>query len=352
MQPRISTARRHGTPALLVAIVLLVALVGAVSTPSIDYVATDTLIMTGTVVGLYLFVGTSGIFSFGHVGLMAVGGYTSGLLSIPVEKKALLLPDLPGFLASTTLSPPVAVLAGGVAAMVVAAVFAVPLSRLAGLTAALGTLAMLFIVDSVASNWTAVTNGGAGLGGFNFATDRSMALTFAIAAIVGGWLFQESRAGLRIRASREDEHAARAIGVSVGAARALAFVISAFVVGIGGGLLAHEIRTVTPEAFFLPLTFLTLAMLVVGGIGSLSGAVVGAVVLAIVGEVLSNAAADQPGVREVGLAVVMLVALVLRPRGLMGGREITLPDRCRLQSLAALRRERHTIDTKLGEADG
>lgn len=316
--------RRQSTPLILIGLVILVALVGAFTTPQVNYVAVNALVMVVTVVGLYIFVGNSGIFSFGHIGLMAVGGYTSALLSIPAEKKQLLLPDLPGFIAATTLAPELAILVGGLVTALVALVFAAPLARLSGLTAALGTLSLLFIVNSVAANWNEVTNGGAGIGGIPFATTRVTAVVFAIGAILVAWWYQRSGSGLRLRASREDETAATACGVFVGRERSIAFVLSGFVVGVGGGLLAHQLGTITPDAYYLALTFLSLAMLVVGGITTLSGAVIGTVVLAAVAEVLSEieSAAAAPGLREVGIALIMLVVLIARPRGITGGREV------------------------------
>ena len=312
------------TPALLSVLVVLVALIGAFSTPQINYTAVNALVMVVTVIGVYVFVGNSGIFSFGHVGLMAVGGYISAVLSMPEAKKALILPDVPGFLANVTLQPEVAILVGGVATALVALLFALPLTRLSGMTAALGTMSLLFILYSVASNWSELTNGGAGLGGIPFATNRVTAVCFAIGAIVLAWVYQRSPYGLRLRASREDETAARASGVHVGLERAIAFVVSGFIVGVGGGLLAHQLGTITPDSFYLALTFLTLAMLVVGGMTTLSGAVIGTVVIAAVSEGLTEVEAvfAAPGLREVGIALIMLTVLLLRPRGITGGREI------------------------------
>lgn len=319
-----SLAGRLATPLVLIGLVVLVAVIGAFTTPQINYVAVNALVLVVTVVGLYVFVGNSGIFSFGHIGLMAVGGYSAALFSIPTEKKELLLPDLPGFLSSFTVQPVVAILLGGVVTALVAMVFALPLARLSGLTAALGTLSLLFIVYNVAGSWAAVTNGGSGIGGIPFATDRVTAVLFAAGAILLAWLYQRSSFGLRLRASREDEIAATASGVHVGRERALAFVLSGFVVGVGGGLLAHQLGTITPDAFYLALTFLTLAMLVVGGITTLSGAVLGTLVLSAVAELLSEieGAFEAPGLREVGITLIMLAVLIARPRGITAGREI------------------------------
>ncbi|WP_245492917.1 hypothetical protein [Mesorhizobium sp. M7A.F.Ca.CA.001.04.1.1] len=115
----------------------------------------------------------------------------------------------------------------------------------------------------------------------------------------------------------------------------MAFVISGAVMGLGGALMAHSIGVVTPDTFYLGLTFITLSMLVVGGMGSLSGGVVGVVLLSALIQALrwleagvslgESTFALPKGVQEIALGVIMIVILALRPSGLMGNREITLP---------------------------
>jgi branched-chain amino acid transport system permease protein len=315
------------TPALLMGVVAVSAVVtGWLAAPEIDYAVVTALVLLVVVIGLYVFTGNSGVFSFGHIALMAIGGYTAALLSVPAGRKEILFPEMPGFLAHASVAPLPAVLIGGLVAAITAGLFAVPLMRLAGLTAALGTFALLFIVYDVASNWDAVTNGGAGIGGIPRVTTQGSALVWALVFIALAWWFQHSRVGLRLRASREDERAAEASGVNVARERGIAFVLSAFVVGVGGGLYAQHIGTITPEAFYLPLTFLTLAMLVIGGINALSGAVIGVVVVTALQQALVQleARVDRPGITEVGLSLAMLAMLLARPRGLTAGREIGL----------------------------
>ena len=119
--------------------------------------------------------------------------------------------------------------------------------------------------------------------------------------------------------------------------RRVAFVISAFFLGVAGGLYAQFLGNLTPGTIYLDITFLTLAMLVVGGIHSLSGAVLGSVFISVVAEILRRAEggfdlgfiefAGRSGVREVGLALVLLGVLLWRPEGIVGGREIALRRR-------------------------
>ena len=161
------------------------------------------------------------------------------------------------------------------------------------------------------------------------------ALAWVIATLIIGHMFQISRYGLALVATREDELAAKASGISVFQVRLIAFVLSAFFVGVGGALYAHFLGGVSVNLFYLDMTFLTLAMLVVGGINSLSGAVVGVVVISTVTEVLrrferginiNGVTLHIPeGSQELSLALLMLVVLIFRQQGITGNHEVTYP---------------------------
>jgi len=305
--------------------------------PETQGVVVVALINLTLVVGLYTFVGTSGVFSFGHIGFAAIGAYTAGLLVIPPSQKAILQPSLPTFIADAHFGSIGATLMGGLVAAAVAAVLAVPLMRLNGLAAGLATFAVLVIVRTVANSWDQVTNGAAGLSGLPVSTNKNQALVWALVAIVAALVFQNTGLGLRLRGSREDYPAARSLGVNVHAERRVAWVVSAFLVGIGGGLYGQYLGSFNANAFYLALTFTTLAMLVVGGLTSLSGAVIGSLVISFIGEFLNRVEQGvhvgpvhipaRPGLREVGLAAIMLAILILRPRGLTNGRELPWPSR-------------------------
>jgi branched-chain amino acid transport system permease protein len=325
-------------PAALIALTCLVTLVSWVLGPdSLDRVVVGMVINLIVVVGLYTFVGLSGVFSFGHAAFMAIGAYAGAILVIPPETKEFVLPDLPGFLARVHLDPlPATVAAGGIAAAV-ALVLSVPLARLSGLTAGLASFAVLVIVNVVAKNWQQVTHGTAGVAGIPTATTVEGALAWALVAIAAAWALQRSAIGLRLRASREHEAAARSIGIGVARERAVAFVVSAFFVGVAGALLGMFIGSFNPDAFFLNITFLMVVMLVIGGTTSLSGAVVGSIVISGAAEILRRIEGgvdlglvevpSRPGLREVGLALLMLAILIRRPNGLTGGRELHWPAR-------------------------
>lgn len=300
------------------------------------------LIQLIIVVGLYIFIGNSGVFSFGHMCFMALGAYTAALLTIPVRNKALILPGLPDFLASAQTSPITATLIGAGIAALFASVIAIPLMRVSGLTAGLATVALLIIVRVVLGNWGEVTAGTAGLAGIPTSTNRFTIAAWVLVSLLVAQAYQVTSAGLRLRSSREDDIAASAVGIRVSAERRVAFVISAAVVGAGGALYAQFQGNITPDAFYLKQTFLVIAMLVIGGMTSLSGAVLGALAVSAAAQLFRTAESGftigsmtitaRPGLTEVGLALLMLLVLILRPSGITGGREIGFRFRRRFKT--------------------
>jgi len=324
------------TPLLALALLLIgTAGIVAICPPGTQRVAIEALIKLLVVVGSYIFIGNSGVLSFGHVSFMAVGAYVSALLTMKPTAKAVFLPELPGVIAHAEWPSLPGALAGGGAAAVLALLVGLPLMRLSGVSASIATFAVLVVVYIVLGNWTAVTGGQNSLMGLPAYVDLWTALGWALAAIVIAFAYQETRSALQLRASREDEAAAQATGVNVVRHRLIAFVISAFLSGIAGVLLAHFLGIVRVENFYLDLTFLIVAMLIIGGRGSLTGAVAGAVVIAVLTELLrqieigvqigKTTIGAPPGVGDVILALIMLLIILFRPNGLAGGRELTWP---------------------------
>jgi branched-chain amino acid transport system permease protein len=268
---------------------------------------------------------------------MALGAYTSALLTVPVTIKHTLLPALPHFLAVAHFSYTTAALMGGVVAALFALVAAVPLMRLSGLAAGIATFSVLIVVNVVAGNWTALTRGQQTMLGVPLDTTVAKTLLWVCIAIFAAFLFQESRVGFRLRATREDEFAARSIGIGVKRERTAAFVLSAFITGMAGAFFGHYLGSFSAQAFYLDLTFVTFVMLVIGGINSLSGAVVGSVVVSAFSEVLLRLERGShigpvmitlpDGSEQIVLALFLLLILILRPAGITGGRELRWPFR-------------------------
>lgn len=332
MMARFDSFMRAIWPALsLCLIVLVVASIGSNLSLVNQRHTIEILINVVLVVGLYSFVGNSGVLSFGQMSFMTIGAYTTALITIPLVQKQFLLPDLPSWLADASFSGiPAALIAAG-ASVLFALIIVVPISRLGGLAASLAMFAVLVIVYQVAINWDAVTRGSRTMLGVPADTTIWVALFWAMAMIVVAYLHQRSNSGLRLRASREDEFAARAAGISIARERGIAFLVSAFIIGIGGFLYAQFQGAFTPNSFYLHITFLTIAMLVVGGQKNLAGAVVGAVLVSVLSVFLNNIEdgftfgpvdfGGRDGLSDTALAAIILLVLVFRREGIMRGRE-------------------------------
>ena len=319
----------------LIALALLSFLLAGLSVGFEDFVIT-VLINLILVVGMYIFIGNSGVLSFGHISFMALGAYAAALLSIPTAQKQFVLPDLPHWLANAQMASIPSILIGAAFAGFIGLIVGIPLMRLSGIAASIATLAVLVITNIVLGEWQTITGGRTALVGVPITTTTGTALAWCMLAITAAWLFQHSRTGLRLRASREDPVAARAAGIGITRERLIAFAISACVVGVGGGLYGHRIGSFAPNDFYFHITFFLIAMLVIGGIKSLSGAVVGTLTVSAIQEIigrLENGEGVGPihlhlrdGVTDAVLALLVLLIMLLRPGGITGGRELVMPS--------------------------
>jgi branched-chain amino acid transport system permease protein len=313
-------------------IAAMVLLVEAADVRLYDRIGIQLCISLVLVLGLQAFMGNSGILSFAHIGFMGVGAYTSAVLTIPAQMKGMALPDLYPFLQGVALSPAFGIAAGGLVAAAVAAAVSYPLMRLSDAAAVITSFGLLVVLYTLTTHWSALTNGPRTLFGVPAATTLPAAAMVAVGAVAVALAFKESRTGRLLRASRDDEIAAASLGAHVPALRYRAFVLAALMAGVGGGLWGHFITSFSPKAFYLKETFVILAMLVIGGPATVTGAVVGAFVVTIAFEALraiearlNEAAlfADQViGLTEIVLALSMIGVLVLRPGGLFPTREI------------------------------
>ncbi len=306
-------------------------------TDNIDLVqrGTATLILIIMVVGLHVFSGNSGVISFGSVAFAMIAAYTSALITIPAEDKPSLFPDMPFFLTwliDFSVPVPLGIAIAVVFTMAVAFIVGIPLVRLSGLAAGIGTLAFLVVVQVIVSKWKAVTRGESTMVGVPQETTLWWALVGVIIAISVAAIYQLTRRGRRLIATREDDKAAMSIGISIPIERLWGWVASCGISALGGALYGHYIASFQPSTFGLSLTFLVIAMLVVGGMGSLTGAVIGVLVLQALAELLRTVelnglgpipAFDIPGLVEVILALILLIVLIARPAGITGGREVT-----------------------------
>ena len=330
--------RVHGAVELLAPVALVVAagLVGAVVSRATETYFVNALVSVAIVVALYIFVGNSGVVSFGHVSFVAVGAWAAGVLSVPGGEKPAIMPNLFGFLRDSTVGnvPSLAIAAAVGAAY--ALVVGLPLMRLSGLAAGIATFGVLEITHNVLQYWERIGPGVTTFSSVPETTGVLQAAAGATIAVVAAFAYQRSRFGRLLRATREDSAAARAVGVSVYRQRLIAFALSGGLAGFAGGLYVH-LLPINADVVYLDLTFLTLAMLVVGGATSLWGAVVGALAISGVDSLLAEAengirvagvSIDLPaGTRIIVVGALMALVLIVRPSGLTGGREVRIPRR-------------------------
>jgi branched-chain amino acid transport system permease protein len=326
------------------ALVVAAGFLGATFSRSSEIYFINALVMVSVVVALYVFVGNSGVLSFGHISFFAVGVWAAGVLSIPEQEKPATMPYLFDFLSSTTVGNVPSLLIAAAVGGVFAFLVGLPLMRLSGLAAGIATFAVLGITNNILRYYEKI---GPGLNTFSSVpetTDLLQASVGALLVIVAAFAYQRSRLGRQLRATREDPAAARAVGVSIYRQRLAAFALSGFLAGFAGGLYVHFLP-INADAVYLDLTFITLAMLVIGGSTSLWGAVVGALAVSGLDSVLANAengievlgrTVDVPtGTRIVVVSALMALVLILRPSGLTGGRELSLRPPRRLRPAAS-----------------
>jgi branched-chain amino acid transport system permease protein len=322
---------------LIVPLLILALLVYAFGSTVLQRIATVMFINLIVVVGLQTFTGNSGVLSFGHISFMGIGAYASVLFSMSPADKALALRRLYDILANVHLPFLPSLLIGAGMAALVAIVIGFPLMRLSGAAAVIATFALLVIIHVIFINWDEVTNGARTIFGITQHTSLWVTAAWALFFIVIAYWFKETSVGLRLRASREDEQAAASLGINIVIVRWIAFILSAFIVGVGGVLWAHFITSFSPVAFYLTYTFLIVAMLIIGGTNSVAGAVVGTVVVTLIFEGLRgienavNLAQLLPttvsGLTELCLSIAMILILIYRPSGIMGGKEFSWPKK-------------------------
>jgi branched-chain amino acid transport system permease protein len=325
---RVDPALQLFAPIVLIAVA---ALVGTIVSTSTETYVINALVNVAIVVALYVFIGNSGVLSFGHISFVAVGAWAAGVLSMPVEEKPAIMPHLANLLRDHTVGNVWSLALAAAVGAAYALVVGLPLMRLSGLGAGIATFGVLEITHNVLRYWEKI---GPGLNTFSAVPETTgllQASLGAMLAVVVAFAYRRSRFGRLLSATREDAAAARAVGVSVYRQRLIAFVLSGALAGFAGGLYVH-LLPVNTESVYLNLTFLTLAMLVIGGATSLWGAVVGALAVSAVDSFLAEAESgihvfgqllDLPaGTRIVVVGALMALVLILRPAGLTGGREL------------------------------
>lgn len=320
--------------AFLAIVAMIVYLAGG---PSAHRVVTHAAILITAVVGLQIFSGNTGIVSFGHSGLLGLGAYVVGILTMPAALQATTLKDLPEFLAGYHL-PFLAALAVALAlAVLVGLVTGTPLLRLSGSSASIATLAMLIIIYTVLAATRNITRGSQPFYGVPRDVGLWTAVVIAGVSIILARLFRETSFGLGARASADDERGASAVGVNRVSARLVAWVLSAVVAFAAGAMMAQFLGAFSPRDFYFELGFTMLAMLILGGMNSSIGAVAGVLITTLLtelvrrleggGTIMSLEFPPLFGLTQAVLAVSIILIIWRRPDGLIGNQELNLLKR-------------------------
>ena len=271
-------------------------------------------------VSLNLVSGFTGQFSMGHAGFMSVGGYMSAFLTTTLTSQH---PEL----MSNHLMMEVlfigALLAGGLLSAGVGYLVGLPTLRLKGDYLAIVTLGFGEIIRVVLLNTPAV-GGPRGMTGIPALSNFGWIFTMVVLTIFAVWRLVHSAHGRSFMAVREDEIAAEAMGVNTTRAKVKAFVLGAFMAGIAGGLFAHYLQFLAPAAFDFNKSFEIIIMVVLGGMGSITGSAVAAVLLTVLREALRELQTiTKVDLRMILYSLILIIMMLTRPNGLFGRKEIT-----------------------------
>ncbi|WMM24286.1 branched-chain amino acid ABC transporter permease [Tissierella sp. MB52-C2] len=278
--------------------------------------------------------GFTGLFSLGHAGFMAIGAYTVAILTMPVATKEMnfyMKPMMP-FLLNLNLPFILALIIGGLFAALFGFLIGAPVLKLTDDYLAIATLGFSEIIRILIVNLQTITNGSLGLKGIpkltiNQKPNLLWSWGIAILVIVFMKFLMKSSYGKAFKAIREDEIAARSMGINLFKHKVLSFTIGSFLAGIGGGLLATSLGTIDPTQFKFALTFNILLMVVLGGMGNINGNVVSAIVITVAMEALRfldepmnlgfTITPALPGLRMVVFSLILMLVVIFKKDGFM-----------------------------------
>jgi branched-chain amino acid transport system permease protein len=283
------------------------------------------------VVGLQIFMGNSLGVNFSHTVFVAIGAYSVAILSTPTVMKKLIIPNAPFGLANLAIHPLLAALAGIVIVALIAFLTGLVIMRITGIGADILTLCMQIVAHSIFIHWTDLFKGYQAFYGIPTILNLQWAIVIAVVAIIVARLFKDSPWGVQLRAAAENHLAARSSGVNVALRRLLAWILSAVICGGAGMMFAFYVGTITARSFYFSYVFLTIAMLILGGMRTVSGAVVGVFVIEFGIEIirmlengpqiLGFRLPTMYGLSGLALGGVIVICMAFRPSGVMGNVE-------------------------------
>lgn len=252
--------------------------------------------------GVSLFTGFTGVFTLGHAGYMAIGAYTAAILTVEYG-----------------IHYVAAIIAGGILAMIIAYLIGIPTLKLVGDYYAIVSLGLGEAIRLIIENWNSVTRGARGYPGIDGYTTMPVALGFFIVLAVAMFFLVNSTYGRAFKACRDDYVAASLLGFNTAHFRVLSLAISGFYCGVSGGLLAGYMSFIQPVMFDMAKSTELVSVVVFGGLGSMSGCLIGTTILTLVTELFRPISQY----RMLIYGLVLVLVMVLRPEGIMGTSELT-----------------------------
>jgi len=284
------------------------------------------------VLGLQVFMGNARVTNLSHSAFMGIGAYAAAICVTPQNIKAISLPDAPWGLNTFALDPVTSALIAIAVTGLIAFLVGIVIVRLSGIGATIVSLAVLVIIHSLFLYRTDIFKGNQAFFGIPQVFSLSSVVILAVIVVFATRLFRESRWGIALRASADDEVGASTMGVNIYRLRLIAWVMSGVLLAIAGIAYAYYLGTISARPFYFNHVFLTLAMLILGGMRTITGAVLGCFLISFglewvrwleTGPLLLGI--DLPealGLSGIALGAVIVLTMALRPGGIMGEREI------------------------------
>ena len=253
--------------------------------------------------GVSLFTGFTGVFTLGHAGYMAIGAYTAAILTVEYEVNFV-----------------IAIIAGGILAMIFAYLIGIPTLKLVGDYYTIASLGLGEAIRLIIENWDSVTRGARGYPGIEGYTTMPVALAFLVIMAAGMFFLVNSNFGRAFKACRDDYVAASLLGFNTARYRVLSLAISGFYCGVSGALLGGFMCFIQPVMFDMAKSTELVSIVVFGGLGSMSGCLIGTTILTLVTELFRPISQY----RMLIYGLVLVLVMVLRPEGIMGTNELTI----------------------------
>ncbi len=274
------------------------------------------------VCSLNLLTGYMGEFSLGHAGFMSIGAYASAIVTTLIRANV----EMPSIVFYI-----IAVLVGGVAAGFIGFLVGIPALRLSGDYLCIVTVAVAEIVRVILSNFgipaiTGKATFGKSFAGIAKVSDYHYVYVTMVLCIVIMYCYIRSRYGRALISIREDRIAAAASGINVTRTKVLTFTISAFFAGVSGAVYAHYITTLVPTYFNFSKSSEFLAIVILGGSGSMTGSIIAAPILSALPQLISYIVPAFASYRMLIYAIILVVVMIFKPTGLFGRREFSLPN--------------------------